>query len=194
MFKKAYFDRFMGPGWPNPTELRPYFFDPSFRDWTATTYNDCWGLNATNIDPKELAGWDEPTDLRLSIVGNPFHGVFFHYWRFGAGDGEAFYARGDLRRLREWVQTKDGDLLPVGLFIPFEAAWEAVKEYIERDGALPGCIEWIAEDDLPPNAFPRLEVRGRWMVHRGCDSHRASTQAARAEKISRRLLTVTRVI
>jgi hypothetical protein len=30
----------------------------------------------------------------------------------------------------------------------------AVKEFIETDGGLPSSIEWIANNDLPPNTFP----------------------------------------
>jgi hypothetical protein len=160
VLKEAYFDRFMGSGWPNPSELRPYFFDPSLRDWRAATTNDSWGLNATKVDPRELAGCDEISELWLTLVGNPFHGVFFNYQRVGARGGKAYYSKGDLRRLREWVETKDGDLLPVGLFIPFDVAWRAVKEYIERDGALPSCIEWLASGVLPPNTFPRWGFEG----------------------------------
>jgi len=44
--------------------------------------------------------------------------------------------------------------LPVGLFIPFERAWSAVKEFMETEGALPKSIEWVANRDLPPNTFP----------------------------------------
>jgi hypothetical protein len=59
-----------------------------------------------------------------------------------------------LTRLREWVRSLHDTPLPVGLFIPFEQAWKAVKEFIETDGQLPKSIEWIANRDLPPNTFP----------------------------------------
>jgi len=42
--------------------------------------------------------------------------------------------------------------MPIGLFIPFERAWLAVKEFLQTDGAL--SITWIAGDDLPADAFP----------------------------------------
>ena len=41
------------------------------------------------------------------------------------------------------------DLLPV-----FERAWSAVKQFIESEGELPGGIEWIARNELPPGTFP----------------------------------------
>jgi hypothetical protein len=47
-----------------------------------------------------------------------------------------------------------GDIMPIGLFIPFENAWTAVKEFMERDGAFPESIAWVAANDLPDDAFP----------------------------------------
>jgi len=44
--------------------------------------------------------------------------------------------------------------MPIGLYVPFEAAWKAVKEFIETGGAFPQSIEWIANNDLPLNSFP----------------------------------------
>jgi hypothetical protein len=49
--------------------------------------------------------------------------------------------------------------MPIGLFIPFEEAWKAVKEFMERDGALPRSIAWISSKDIPEEAFPD-PVRG----------------------------------
>jgi hypothetical protein len=40
------------------------------------------------------------------------------------------------------------------LFIPFETAWKAIKEFMERDAALPASIAWIAAADIPAGAFP----------------------------------------
>jgi len=49
--------------------------------------------------------------------------------------------------------------MSVALFIPFETAWKAVKEFIERDAVLPQSIEWIADRGLPDFAF-RPELAG----------------------------------
>jgi hypothetical protein len=65
-----------------------------------------------------------------------------------------FSSKGDLRRLRELVRSTHDTPLPVGLFIPFEQAWKAVKEFIETDGTLPQSIDWIANRDPPPSTFP----------------------------------------
>jgi hypothetical protein len=47
-----------------------------------------------------------------------------------------------------------GDLRPIGLYIPYEKAWLAVKEFIETDGNLPNSIEWVPGRELPPGTFP----------------------------------------
>ena len=60
--------------------------------------------------------------------------------------------------LRTLVKATQGSRMPIGLFIPFEQALKAVVEFIETDGALPRCIEWIASADLPEDAFPEPEV------------------------------------
>jgi hypothetical protein len=44
--------------------------------------------------------------------------------------------------------------MPIGLFIPFESAWTAVREFIEANGALPTGIVWVGDGDLPRTAFP----------------------------------------
>ena len=64
------------------------------------------------------------------------------------------HSKGDLSRLGEWVRTLHGDARPIGLYIPFAEAWQAVKEFIESDGELPKSIAWISAEDLPNNTFP----------------------------------------
>jgi hypothetical protein len=78
--------------------------------------------------------------------------LFYH--KYGGDYNEAYTSKGDLSRLREWVRNLHNTPLPVGLFIPFERAYAAVKEFIETDGALPKSIEWVTNKDLPPGTFP----------------------------------------
>ena len=52
------------------------------------------------------------------------------------------------------VKDVNGYLKAVGLFISFEAGWPAVYEFLQRDGALPKSIEWIASSALPEGVFP----------------------------------------
>jgi hypothetical protein len=46
------------------------------------------------------------------------------------------------------------DPYSLALFIPFEQAFKAVKQFIETEGELPTSIEWVAARDLPPDTFP----------------------------------------
>jgi hypothetical protein len=74
--------------------------------------------------------------------------------KWGGGFKDSYSSKGDLNRLDRYYRDGWGSYLPVGLFIPFEDAWRAVKEFIEADGALPKSIEWVADRDLPPDAYP----------------------------------------
>lgn len=86
--------------------------------------------------------------------GNPRLGVLIIYSKLGGGYRDVFTSKGDLSRLGELVRGLHDTPLPVGLFIPFDQGWKAVKEFIETDGALPKSIEWVSNHDLPPNTFP----------------------------------------
>jgi hypothetical protein len=156
MRKRVYFDVFHGPGWPAPSELEPYFLGPPGQRWTFfQSRNDCWGLSAEGINGTEhLPRHQGRIDLRLTMVGNTNYGVLLQHETTGGERRRDYYSRGDLRRLRKWVWTRHGSLMPIGLFIPFERAWLAVKEFLETDGALPQSIIWIDGDDLPADAFP----------------------------------------
>lgn len=156
MRKLTYFDRFDGEGWPDPGELKPYFFAPAGQEWFHTGGNDTAGLSAEGLYGTEnedhIAG--HRVDLDLDLYGIPGLGVLLIYHKHGGGYKESYTSKSDMRRLKEWVRNLHNDPLPVGLFIPFADGYEAVKEFIETDGALPKCIEWVANKDLPPGTFP----------------------------------------
>jgi Immunity protein Imm1 len=160
MRKSVYFDVFDRRGWPSPSELQHYFLAPPGRRWTFETRNECWGLKAEGVDGTEHLPADKGRiDINLTMVGNPDHGVLLQYRKQGGGFKDIYYSKGDLDRLREWVATMHGDLLPIGLYIPFDRAWLAVKEFIEKDGALPESIGWIADADVPDDAYPDPAAR-----------------------------------
>jgi hypothetical protein len=156
MIKECYFDRFDGPGWPQPHELEPYFLAPKGQEWTFETGNDGWGLKVDGLYDTERLSDRERVTVRLYMTGHPVHGVYLYYrlWDGRVQRSFGYNSKGDLARLYEYVRTMHGDPLPVGLFIPFAEAWKAVKEFIERDGELPTSIAWVANSDLPPNVFP----------------------------------------
>jgi hypothetical protein len=111
-------------------------------------------------------------DIHLVIVGNLGHGVLLQHVKAGGGRRDVWYSSGDLERLQEWVVTKHGDLRPIGLFIPFDRAWNAVKEFIEKDGARPQNITWISQRDIPPDAFPDPAERAGSSASSGDESDR----------------------
>jgi len=155
MRKWTNFERFYHEGWPDPRELKPYFFAPPGEEWFHTGGNDTAGIWIEGLEGTEQGiPWKTRIDLTLDLYGIPDLGVLLIYEKYGGGYNEAYTSKGDMRRLKEWVRNLHNDPLPVGLFIPFKDAWYAVKEFIETDGALPKCIEWVANKDLPPGTFP----------------------------------------
>jgi len=155
MRKRAYFASCLSDGWPDPKELEHYFLAPPGRRWFFETRNDSGSLTAKGVDGTEhLEENKGRIDIDLQMWGHPEFGVLLIYSKWGGGLKLTYSSKGDLRRLREWVRSTHDTPLPIGLFIPFEQAWKAVKEFIETDGQLPKSIEWIANRDLPPNTFP----------------------------------------
>ena len=163
MIKEIYFDKFRGKFWPNPPELASFFLAPAGRQWSYLGGNDGWLLDISGMyntghlktyfqDPENFL--NTQVESHLTMWGNPRLGVLLYYQKVGGGYSEDWFSVGDLGRLDQWVETLHGDRRPVGLYIPFRAAWPAVKEYMDRDGELPKCIEWISTNDLPPNTFP----------------------------------------
>ena len=163
------FDKFDGSSWPTPAELEPYFLAPKGKEWFYDHGNDSAILSIYGLEGTEnLTPYKERIDLHLLLWGNPEHGVFLFYQKYGGGFSEAYCSKGDMSRIREWVRTLHADARPVGLYIPFAEAWKAVKEFIETDGELPKSIEWIANKDLPDNTFPaphEIVLPGEQPVH-----------------------------
>ena len=156
MKKRIYFDRFDRTGWPDPRELEPFFLAPKGQEWSYLGGNDNWGITIDGLDGTEHLDIDDDRriDVHLHMWGHPVFGVLLFYEKYGGGFDEAFSSKGDINRLKEWVRTLQTDLRPVGLFIPFEEAWKAVKEFMETDGELPKSIEWVNNDTLPEGTFP----------------------------------------
>jgi hypothetical protein len=157
MIKDIYFDRFIGPGWPTLGQLAPYFIPkPKGRGWFDDTGNDSAGIDLLGVDgTMHLPPEGGRRNIKLSLWGNPDVGVLLIYERTGPKSyRDAFTSKGDMTRLREWVRSTHDTPLPVGLFIPFDKAWLAVKEFMETEGQLPTSIEWVRNADLPENTFP----------------------------------------
>jgi hypothetical protein len=160
MKKETYFDRFDRHGWPAPQQLERFFLGPPEQCWSYDGGNDNWGFDAEGVEGTEhLDVKNGRVDIRLDMYGHPKFGVLLIWSKWGGKYKETYSSKGDLSRLREWVRTLQQDLRPVGLFIPFDQAWKAVKEFIENDGALPKSIDWIANRDLPLGTFPEPHAK-----------------------------------
>lgn len=155
MKKRIYFDVFDACAWPPIERLKPYFFAPKGNEWSYRGGNDNWAIRVEGAEGSEnLDANHGRIDIDLEMWGHPDHGVLLIYSKWGGGHKETYSSKGNLLRLKEIVHGLQGTPLPIGLFIQFQSAWLAVKEFMDTDGALPKSIEWIANSDLPPNTFP----------------------------------------
>lgn len=157
MKKQAYTDRHWGAGWPSLGDLEPVFLSPEHRGIFFRGGHDGASLIIDGLcETEEFASEDARVKVSFYITMNPVHGAYLLYarWDGRVQRGDAWHSKGDLSRLRKWVTTLHGTPVPIGLFVPFEQAWSAVKEFIETDGALPTSIEWVSGDDLSDEVFP----------------------------------------
>ncbi|WP_045368151.1 Imm1 family immunity protein [Methyloceanibacter caenitepidi] len=156
MLKRTDFGEYEHKGWPAPKTLSRFFLAPPGQEWFNYWGNDTAALSIEGLYGTEnedhLAG--KRVDLDLYLYGMPGLGVLLIYHKHGGGYQEEYTSVGDLSRLNEWVENLHRTKLPIGLFIPFPRAYDAVKEFIETDGELPKCIEWVANKDLPYGTFP----------------------------------------
>ncbi len=155
MTRRCRFGELRIDSWPEPEELKRYFFAPRGKEWLQNPRNDgaiIWDQAAYGTE--HLPVGNKRVKISLLLWGKPELGVLLVYSKLGGGYAEMFSSKGDMSRIREWVRTTHYDLMPVGLYIPFAPAYEATKEFIETNGELPKCIEWIANRDLPANTFP----------------------------------------
>jgi hypothetical protein len=158
-----YFGPYRQQTWPSIDDLAPYFLTPLGIEHWYKSGNDNWGINVRVLygtlglphaegPETNVPGSEVMADLQM--WGDPEFGVLLIYTKVGGGYSDAYASAGNLSRLREWVRTLQGDIMPVGLYIPFETAWLAVKEFMQTDGELPKSIEWVAVSSLPENTFP----------------------------------------
>lgn len=154
MRKTANFNRHWGRGWPEPRAIERYFIGKQSDPWFSETRGDSAMFSLEGLEGTDhLLPHEGRKDIRLSMWSHAVHGLLLMYEKTGDDFPDIYYSKGDLSRLREWVRTLHGDPMPVGLFIPYERAWVAVKEFLETDGARSSGIEWISAEDLPPNTF-----------------------------------------
>jgi Immunity protein Imm1 len=154
MRKRSYFAADHFPGWPKSDELEDYFLAPPGERWFVDADGSAL-FEAEGADGTEhLQPGRGRIDIELEMWGHPDLGVLLVWSKGGVGEDLIYTSKGDMSRMREFFLSRHGTPLPMAFFIPFEKAWDAVKEFLETDGALPKSIEWVANRDLPPNTFP----------------------------------------
>lgn len=154
MRKRTWFPLLPYEGWPRPQDIESYFLTSPGRKllWNRA---DSYGFRAIGVDGTEqLELGKGRVDTDLAVWANLKLGMLLIHSKLGGGHREVFSSVGNTRLLHEWTRSRHNTPLPIGLFIPFEKAWSAVREFLETDGKLPKSIEWISNHELPPNTFP----------------------------------------
>jgi hypothetical protein len=155
MKKRSLFAADLRDDWPAPQEIERYFLGPPEQRWFSRTDAEGAGFFADGVDgTDQLKPNAGRTNISLHLRVHPKWGALLQWSKRRKGLDETYYSKGDLSRLREYCYVGQSGPLPVGLFIPLEVAWVAVKEFLESDGALPTRIQWAAVRDLPPDTFP----------------------------------------
>lgn len=153
MKRTSYFHDWCNEGWPDPAIIKP-FFSPG--RW-ASGGNDSWGFDAIGSDGVQRAPYGKgPSYATLTMTAVPHLGVTLQYdrWTKSIQKRESFNSKGDLSQLLTFVRSLHDDQLSLGLFVSFDRAWMATKQFLESDGDLPKGITWIDARELPPEAFP----------------------------------------
>jgi hypothetical protein len=153
----AYFGGLWGEDWPSVEWLEPHFHAPP---GGVSPLQARRGGGRFEIDEEgHVATGDRRISAKLLLFADPKYGLLLDLRRSVDGMRESFVSKGNLQRRLEWVKTPQGTPLSIGLFVPIETGWAAVKQFIETKGAQPTAIEWVSEQDLPSDTFPTPD---RW--------------------------------
>lgn len=139
--------------WPSIDWLEPHF---RAARGAVSPIQERRGGGRFEIEEEEH-GVDSRIKATLLLYADPKYGLLLDYRRSSGEKRESFVSKGDLQRRLEWVKTQQGTPLSIGLFVPIERGWSALKQFIESKGALPTAIEWVAAADLPPDTFPAAD-------------------------------------
>jgi hypothetical protein len=124
---------------PPPDVLRGPFFSKEF-----------WKGRKSDTVSFDYLGETEKVEKTLIVCYHADHGFYLH---FHQGLSEEWVSLADDSRLKEIVEhCGDGDgPVSAGLFLPAEAAWEAVSEFC-RTGNRSSRVKWSDMSDFPEEA------------------------------------------
>ena len=156
--KEAAFDDHWGNGWPEISIVDQSLSDPNKLSQFFAKGRDgaCFSIEWVYDKKSNSAPQSELVGAILYMHINRDHGMKLQYskWDGRVGEKKTYHSKGDLTRLKQFVRSFHRTPLSIGLFVPFEIGRKAVKEFLETDGELPRSVDWISENDLPPEAFP----------------------------------------
>jgi hypothetical protein len=156
--KEASFDDHWGNGWPDIKAVRDCLSDPErlaqffAKGRDGGCFSIEWIYSPSSSPPQfDLVG------ATLYMHMNPDLGIKLQYsrWDGRTGEKKTYHSKGSLTRLKEFVPSFHGTPLSIGLFVSFDKGSKAVSEFLQKEGELPSSIDWVSDDDLPSEIFPR---------------------------------------
>ena len=159
MRKDSAFNDHWGAGWPELSDIESCFLDPTARAQYFVKGQDGGKFSIEGLYGTEgLPAQGGLVNVTLFLSMSPQYGasLFYKKWDGRVRRQTGYSSKGDLSRLDEFIWSFHKTPLSVGLFIPFEEGWKAVKEFIETEGELPQSIAWVNNRDLPSETFPDL--------------------------------------
>lgn len=153
MQRHGAFDDHWGAGWPDPAYVEPFFLDPVAR----AKFFKRWDGGSFVVEDLEVMPGELVT-VALLLHMNPRYGVKLNYTKSSHRTGQklALSSKGDLSRLAEFTLSMHETPLSVGLFVPFEAGWNATRHFLRAPSEIPTGVEWVESGKLPPGTFPDL--------------------------------------
>ncbi|MEO3945147.1 hypothetical protein [Gorillibacterium sp. CAU 1737] len=96
---------------------------------------------------------DEEKGARsLLLFLNQEHGIYLKYLLLtNHRVTEEWLSLSNRSALEEWVDLSDEWYASVGLFLPVEAAWEAICEF-RKSGERSIQVEWVHAEDMPEDS------------------------------------------
>ena len=143
--------------WPAADQLEQSFLDPARRNWAfwdggGGGYISVSGLDGTENEP------DGPnrSNARIAIRAHRKHGATLdhHWWDGKRRVSTSHLSLGSTSDMTKLPHLDNRQPFAVGLFIPFELAWLALKDFMVDPIHPSKSVPWINAKDLPPSAIP----------------------------------------
>ncbi len=153
MRRFIFINGFEGPDWPPIATLEREFMDPTRREWA---YWDGSGAAGGYMKISGIEGTEAQPDGRtrsgatISIRAHRQFGATLshHWWDAKSATATTHLSLGDRSLLSQMTTLDDRQPYPIGLFIPFELAWLAFRDFIQEPTRVTSAVPWINGVDL----------------------------------------------